>query len=68
MDLFAVSLNRKVPRFLSKFKDVTVERIDAVYHDQLPGLLYTFPSTPLLSKVLYRMHKEKVEVILMVPL
>ena len=51
-DMFATSLNKKLPRFVSPCPDTGAMAIDALTMDwsQLEGL-YLFPPTPLVSKV-----------------
>lgn len=53
MDLFVTQDSTQLPRFLTQSGDPSAEGMDALQHPWPTGLLYAFPSFPLLQAILY---------------
>ncbi|XP_064416665.1 uncharacterized protein LOC135357773 [Latimeria chalumnae] len=67
VDLFASTVNTKVPRFWSQKKEPGVSVLDALSNKWPAGLLYAFPPIPLIPRVIGKLRKEGGQMILIVP-
>lgn len=67
IDLFATSLNNKLPIYFSPVPDEGAEGVDALLQDWSKHLLYAFPPLALIRQVLNKVQKDQAEVILIAP-
>lgn len=67
LDLFATLDNSQLPGFFSRYPAPGAEGIDALCSPWPQGLLYAFPSLPLILGVVRKVLEEKVQIILLAP-
>lgn len=67
VDLFASLANAQVSRFFVRFPALRAEGVDALRSPWPRGLLYAFPPTPLLPRVIRKVIAERAQVLLMAP-
>ena len=67
IDLFANNINKQVERFWSRFPHREAEATDTLMTPWPKMLLYAFPPTPLIPRVLRKIQQHRAEVILVAP-
>nr|XP_056702553.1 UPF0606 protein KIAA1549 homolog [Euleptes europaea] len=67
VDLFASDTNAKLPRFYTRYVHQSAEGTDALTSPWPKGLMYAFPSLPIIPKVLRKVFQEKANIILIAP-
>ena len=67
VDLFATSLNKKLPKYVSPFPDPMAWAINALTIPWNKGLLYAFPPWNMVGEVLMKLMEDQGEMILIAP-
>lgn len=67
VDLFASPTNAQLPQFCTKFQTPGAEGTNALCCLWPQGLIYAFPPTPLIPRVVRKVLEERAEVLLIAP-
>lgn len=67
IDLFATSLNHKLPLYFSPIPDQAALGVDAMLQEWPGHLLYAFPPIALIRQVLNKVQRDRSEMILIAP-